>query len=109
MSNQYRDSVLRTCNPELSQKDKLTNSAMGLVGEAGEVCDLIKKYLFHDQPLDREALIKELGDVRWYFELLCHQLNISIEDVERLNVEKLKKRYPNGFKSTDSIAKKDER
>lgn len=40
--------------------------ALGLVGEAGEVADLVKKFIGHDHPLDRSKMVKELGDVCWY-------------------------------------------
>lgn len=50
----------------------LNLGAMGLAGEAGEVADLLKKVLFHDRELDRDKLIQELGDVRWYLECLCY-------------------------------------
>lgn len=44
--------------------------ALGLVGETGEVVDLIKKHIGHSHPLDRVKLVKELGDVEWYMEAL---------------------------------------
>lgn len=107
----YRKEVLRNLNPEHvpSDRDVLALGGMGLAGEAGECVDLIKKHLFHKVPLDRDKLIKELGDVRWYFEVLCHAAGITITEVERLNVEKLRKRFPNGFNTVDSIKKADER
>jgi NTP pyrophosphatase (non-canonical NTP hydrolase) len=70
---------------------------MGLAGETGEVVDLIKKHLFQKATLSREDLIKELGDVRWYFELMCYCAGTTIEEVERLNVEKLARRHPKGW------------
>lgn len=43
---------------------------MGLFGETGEVVDLIKKHIGHSHPLDRDKLVKELGDVEWYMEAI---------------------------------------
>lgn len=103
----YREDVLRTAVNN-SNIDSLTFSAMGLAGETGEVVDLIKKHVYHDVPLNRDKLIEELGDVRWYFEVLCNRLNVSMEEIERLNIEKLKKRYPNGFTTQASLERKDE-
>lgn len=40
--------------------------ALGLIGETGEVADIVKKHLWHGKPLDREHFIEELGDVAWY-------------------------------------------
>jgi NTP pyrophosphatase (non-canonical NTP hydrolase) len=50
--------------------------ALGLVGETGEVVDLIKKHIGHSHPLDRDKLVKELGDVEWYMEAMrqAHKL-----------------------------------
>lgn len=106
----YRKEVLRNLNPEHvpSDRDVLNLGAMGLAGEAGECVDLVKKHLFHKVPLDREKLLKELGDVRWYFEVLCHAAGTTIEEVEKLNVEKLRKRFPNGFTTEASVKKADE-
>lgn len=92
----YRDSVKRTLS-HVGGQQPLTNGALGLCGETGEVADIIKKHVFHGKPLDREHLIEELGDVRWYMELLCMALNTTLEEVEAKNTEKLQKRYPNGF------------
>lgn len=93
----YRKEVLRNVNNYLTKEGLLVNGAMGLCGESGEVSEIIKKHMFHGRPLDRDSLIKELGDVRWYLELLCHVLDISMNEVEEENVKKLKLRYPDGF------------
>ncbi len=105
----YRDEVTRTCSPELliNPKELLSNGALGLAGEAGECVDLIKKHLHHGVPLDKTKLIKELGDVRWYLELLAISADVSMEEIERQNTEKLRIRYPIGFNTADSIARRD--
>lgn len=82
---------------------------LGLCGETGEVADLVKKSEFQGRELDRNKLLKELGDVRWYLEVLCYTLNTSLEEIEKMNMDKLKTRYPNGFSVTESIIKKDEK
>lgn len=101
----YRKEVMRTAN---ASKDQLALGAMGLAGETGEVIDLVKKHLHHDKPLDKDKLILELGDVAWYFELLCECVGVTREEVERRNVEKLRKRYPEGFTVEAANARKDE-
>ncbi len=82
-------------------------NATGLAGEAGEVVDHIKKVVFHRHALDRDKMKKELGDTLWYLTALCTKFGFSLEDVMQANIEKLKKRYPNGYNSEDSISRMD--
>lgn len=77
-------------------------NALGLAGEAGEVADSVKKMVFHQHGINRDELIKELGDVLWYVAALCSKLDVPMSVVMTLNIEKLKKRYPEGYSSADS-------
>ena len=95
--------IKRPVIKELDKKDLLTNSVMGLCGESGEACDIVKKHLFHGHELDRDALIKELGDVAWYLAEAAEALEIPLEEIFERNIEKLKKRYPEGFSEEKSI------
>jgi NTP pyrophosphatase (non-canonical NTP hydrolase) len=106
----YREAVLRTCPKSDTQPrtEQLALGALGLSGEAGEVADLIKKHLFHGKAMPTDTLIKELGDVRWYLEYLLIVNSLTMEEVEAANVEKLRKRYPNGFNFEDANNRKDE-
>ncbi len=81
-------------------------AAMGLSGESGEVIDHIKKVYGHKHKLDREYLIKELGDVLWYVSYLSDLLNVSLDEVAHKNILKLKERYPDGFSFKASIERK---
>lgn len=101
--NEYQKLAMVTANKNLSDKEMLTNGVMGLCGEAGESIDLVKKHLFHGHELSREKLIEELGDVAWYLAETCTALNVDLESVLTNNIEKLKKRYPEGFDSYRSI------
>ena len=101
--NEYQKLAMVTLNKELDKKEMLTNSVMGLCGESGEACDIVKKHLFHGHELDRDSLIKELGDVAWYLAEAAAALDISLDEVLERNVEKLRKRYPEGFSSEKSI------
>ena len=101
--NEYQKLAMVTANKNLSDKEMLTNGVMGLCGEAGESIDIVKKHLFHGHELSREKLIEELGDVAWYLAETCSALNIDLESVLSQNIDKLKKRYPEGFDSDRSI------
>lgn len=105
----YRDEVLRTANAgNTSWEGQLGMAGMGLAGEAGEVCDLLKKVIFHNKDLDRDKLVKELGDVRWYLEYLMITTDITMKEVEETNVAKLRARYPTGFNIQDANNRRDE-
>lgn len=101
--NEYQRLALVTANKALSKREMLTNGVMGLCGEAGETIDLVKKHLFHGHELNRDKLLEELGDVAWYLAETCAALDADLESVLSANVEKLKKRYPEGFDSYRSI------
>lgn len=104
--NEYQSLAMTTLNPALSKKDVLINGVMGLCGESGEAIDIVKKHLAQGHELDREGLIKELGDVAWYLAETATALDVSLEDVLQGNIDKLKKRYPNGFSTEKSLKRK---
>ena len=101
--NEYQQLAMTTLNPALSQKDVLINGVMGLCGESGEAIDIVKKHLAQGHALDREKLIKELGDIAWYLAETAYALQIPLEDVLQRNIDKLKQRYPDGFDRERSI------
>lgn len=101
--NEYQSLAMTTLNPTLSQKDVLINAVMGLCGESGEAIDIVKKHLHQGHDLDREKLTKELGDIAWYLAEAATALEIPLEDVLQGNIDKLKKRFPEGFDTQKSI------
>ena len=101
--NEYQKLAMRTLNPQLNKKDVLINGVMGLCGESGEAIDIVKKHLAQGHELDRDHLIKELGDIAWYLAETATALGLSLEDVMAANIEKLKKRYPEGFDTERSV------
>ena len=105
--NEYQKLAMTTLNPELEQKDVLINGVMGLCGESGEVIDLVKKHLAQGHELDTEKMAKELGDVAWYLAETATAIGYSLEDIFQMNIDKLKKRYPEGF-STEKSVKREE-
>ncbi len=101
--NEYQKLAMATLNPDLTKKDILINGVMGLCGEAGECIDIVKRHLAQGHELNREELIKELGDVAWYLAETAFALDVELEEVLMRNIEKLKKRYPEGFSTEKSI------
>lgn len=101
--NEYQSLALRTLNPALDRRDILINGVMGLCGESGEAIDIVKKHLHQGHELDREGLVKELGDIAWYLAETAHALDVDLETVLRGNLDKLRRRYPEGFDERQSI------
>lgn len=102
-ANDYQRMAMRTAGEYETDYDKLRNAVYGLNGEAGEVIDLLKKHEFQGHDLPAEKLIDECGDVLWYCALLADALGFSLEAVMNRNIDKLRKRYPDGFDKNRSI------
>lgn len=102
---EYQRLAMSTLNPALDRKEVLINSVMGLCGESGEAIDIVKKWLAQGHALDKEHLAKELGDVAWYLAEAATALDIPLETILRGNLDKLKKRYPEGFDTARSIVR----
>lgn len=105
--NEYQQLALRTLNPELDRQEMLLNSVMGLCGESGEAIDLVKKHRMHGHPFDRKKFAKELGDIAWYLAEAAAAIDMDLESILQMNIEKLKVRYPEGFDAERSIRRKD--
>ena len=103
--NEYQREAMRTasgmcakCNDNL-----LLNGAMGLNGEAGEVIDLLKKYIFQGHDLDKEHIAKELGDCLWYIAIAAKGAGYTLDEIAEMNKAKLRSRYPDGFETEKSL------
>ena len=103
--NEYQQRAMATLNPKLTERDVLINSVMGLCGESGEAIDIVKKWLAQGHALDREHLAGELGDVAWYLAEAATALGMPLEDILRANLEKLERRYPDGFSTERSVGR----
>ena len=94
-------------SPLTNQEIMTAWNLVGLVGETGEISSLYTNAILGGPRLGQEQSTKELGDVLWYVAALCSKLGLDMSDVMETNIEKLKKRYPDGYKSADSIARVD--
>ncbi|WP_334116854.1 nucleoside triphosphate pyrophosphohydrolase family protein [Ligilactobacillus sp.] len=92
--NEYQKAANRTL---YGNEQVLTNCALGLAGESGQLIDLIQDYTFKGKDLDKEKMIDELGDVLWYLSQIAQWAGVDFDDVAKSNIETLNKRYPNGF------------
>ena len=106
--NEYQKLAMTTLNPALNKRDVLINSVMGLCGESGEAIDLVKKHMMHGHDFDKEKFAKELGDIAWYLAEAATAIDTDLETIFQMNIDKLKKRYPDGFDSEKSIHRSEE-
>jgi NTP pyrophosphatase (non-canonical NTP hydrolase) len=90
----YQSEARRTINRGLSEDQRLLDAAAGLAEEAGEVLAHVRKHLLQGRPLDREAVTLELGDALWCVAIAADTLGISLAEVARRNVHKLRSRFP---------------
>ena len=106
-SKQYTDLLHRLAELETSGAHmtdnvnfaRLLTAAIGLASEGGEFAEIVKKILFQEKPCDNESeyhMKRELGDILWYWVQGCMALNVDPEEVMKMNIEKLKSRYPGG-------------
>ena len=77
----------------------LITAGIGLSSETGEFNEIIKKMLFQGKPLNEENrfhMMRELGDIMWYWTNACRALGYDPNEVIAENVRKLEARYPGG-------------
>ena len=100
--NEYQKLAMRTSNQELSNAMHLVNGALGLCGESGEVADIVKKFWMQGHNLDQGHIAKELGDCLWYVAETATAIGYDLETIMQMNIDKLMKRYPEGFSAERS-------
>lgn len=83
----------------------LMHMAMGLVTEAGEMMDMLKKAFIYGKPIDTVNAVEELGDSLWYMAGMCRLLNVSFEEVMGINDAKLALRYGPVFTEAKAITR----
>ena len=79
--------------------ERLLTAAVGMSAEAGEFTEIMKKIIFQGKPINDDNLFhlkRELGDIMWYVMQACIGLDVSLEEIVEMNVEKLLSRYPEG-------------
>ena len=98
--NEYQELAQRTSG---DGHDRVLNGCMGMCGESGECMDILKKHMMQGHAFDREKLIDELGDVFWYVAEAATGLGVTLDEVAQHNIDKLRKRYPDGFDVEHSV------
>ena len=102
--NDYQHKAMRTSSlKEYSGLGALQNAALGLAGEAGEFADAIKKASFQGHEVNKAHLAEEVGDILWYCALAAEALGVDLDSIASNNIDKLSRRYPNGFEQERSL------
>lgn len=99
--NTYQQLADRTAKHQDFNFD-LTHAGLALPEEAGEFAGAVKKYLIYGKDIDKDNMLEELGDILWYVALAATTLEVTLEEIATLNIEKLQKRYPEKY--TDGLA-----
>ncbi|CAI8881214.1 hypothetical protein EMIT079MI2_300036 [Bacillus sp. IT-79MI2] len=111
--NEYQEATLRTWNRKNDFDRRVSNAALGITGEAGEVADIVNKAIYHghgfnpshcpgEEDGNTHKLALELGDIMYYVAVMASEIGYTLQDIAEMNIAKLAKRYPNGFSAEDS-------
>ena len=103
----FQEEALRSMRSDLPYEAICSNMCMGFAGETGETVDLFKKHIYQGKDFDFNDVIVEIGDILWYIANLCNVNKITMKECMESNVEKLRKRYPNGFSIKDALERVD--
>lgn len=76
---------------------RILHAVMGMVTEAGELMDAVKKHVIYGKPIDLVNLKEEVGDGFWYSALLARAAGFTFEEAMVKNIEKLVARYSKKF------------
>ena len=105
--DEYQHAAARTLNPRLTEAERLMDAAAGLAEEGGEVLSHVRKHLYQGHPLDRDRLTKELGDALWCLAAVAREAGLALDAVACANLEKLRRRYPEGYSDERSVERGD--
>ena len=119
--NEYQELAMRTNDGKATERLEfhidanrgikdiggLLNGCLGLAGEAGELLDMFKKWIFHNKRLDTDHAKKECGDIAWYLAMICYSMGWDLDEILQMNVDKLNARYPEGFSTELSNNRKE--
>ena len=99
--NNYQTNASRTAfYPRVFKNQGLYYTALGLVGEAGEIANKVKKIMRDNngklEEINKSDIFDELGDVLWYCASLADELGVNLEDVAKVNLIKLEDRMNRG-------------
>lgn len=105
--NEYQDLAARTINGNFTKSETMKHALHEIASECGEIHGHFQK-LYQGHKLDENALMLEVGDLLWGIAELCTASGWMLEDVAQANIEKLERRYPDGFSEERSRNRQEE-
>ncbi len=99
---EYQELCKKTAKKFNNKDLEISTWGLGIAGEAGDVASCIKKTFAHENKAAEQGIRENLGDAFWYAAMICNFFNWDMEKVLEENIEKLKKRYPQGFTIEDA-------
>ena len=103
---EYQKLCKRTAKKFDSKEKEIFTWGLGMAGEAGDIAGCIKKTFSHGDD-QKQGIRENLGDTMWYIAMICDFFEWEIDDILEENIEKLRKRHPEGF--SEETARKDKR
>lgn len=103
--SEYSELVKTTAARPMEITAELTDWALGISSEAGEIAEIVKHVVFHKHSFDKDHLVEELGDLLWYAAMMADCCGVPLEEVATRNIKKLAIRYPKGFSPEASQAR----
>ena len=100
--NEYQELAARTINPKLADYQQVRHALFGIASETGELLGLWQKAM-QGHIIDDEHMLKECGDILWMLAELLTAKGYTLDDVARMNIDKLRARYPDGFDTEHSV------
>lgn len=99
--DEYQKLATKTAGSHRGERKQY--ATLGIASEAGEIAEIVKHVLYHGHAYDEKHLVEELGDLLWYIAVLANEFELSLSLIAEKNLEKLAKRYPNGFSEERSV------
>ncbi len=100
--NAYQKLAARTINQSLTFGEQKIHALHGMVGEIGEIHSIYQK-MYQGHAFEVDHVKKEFGDLLWFIAEYCTAKGWSLDDIMRMNIDKLKERYPEGFEEDKSL------
>ena len=100
--NQYQELAARTINKGLAPISQEFHALHGMASEVGEIHGLYQKQ-YQGHVCAEEWFKKEIGDCLWFIAEYCTAKGWELEEIMQLNIDKLMKRYPDGFEEAKSL------